>query len=286
MKIVISPNPYRDKQFRHAQKVKSVVEECGFTAELCLPFEVDKSFEIPAGLEISKISDALDNCDIFVCLGGDGTILHASRLVSDRGIPILGINIGTLGFMAELECNDIQQIRKLAEENWKIEERMMLKVSVISGGKTVFTDHALNDAVITKGAVARVLQMNVARNEEEVFSCSGDGIILATPTGSTAYSLSAGGPVVVPTAKNILITPICAHGLNFNSIVTEASGNISVTVDKVGRRSAFLSVDGGRAFRLEANDTVVVEKSPHVTRLVRLSDKAFFQTINRKFYNR
>ncbi len=286
MKVVISPNPYRDKQFRYAQKVKSLIEECGCTAELCLPFEVDKNFELPADVKLSKISDALNDCEVFICLGGDGTILHASRLVSQRGIPILGINIGTLGFMAELEYSDISLLSQIPQKNWQIEERMMLKVSVISDGKVVFTDYALNDAVITKGAVARVLQMNVFCNDSEIFSCSGDGIILATPTGSTAYSLSAGGPIVEPTAQNILITPICAHGLNFNSILTDDTRKVSVTVDKVGRRSAFLSVDGGRAFRLEANDTVVVEKSDRVTRLVHLKEKAFFQTIHKKFYNR
>ena len=286
MKVVISPNPYRDKQFRYALKVKSLIEECGCTAELCLPFEVDKNFDLPADVKLCKINDALEGCDIFICLGGDGTILHASRLVAQRGIPILGINIGTLGFMAELEYSDISLLTDIAQKNWQIEERMMLKVSVFSNGKVVYTDHALNDAVITKGAVARVLQMNVFCDDSEIFTCSGDGIILATPTGSTAYSLSAGGPIVEPTAKNILVTPICAHGLNFNSIITDDSRKVSVTVDKVGRRSAFLSVDGGRAFRLEANDTVVVEKSDRITRLVRMKDKAFFQTIHKKFYNR
>lgn len=286
MNVIISPNPYRDKQFRHALRVKSILEKNGFKAKLCLPFEVDKTFELPADIELSNIHEALQDCKLFVCLGGDGTILHASRLVSDKDIPILGINIGTLGFMAELESGDIDQLHQLTPDGWKTEERMMLKVSVNSNGRIVFTDHALNDAVITKGAVARVLQMNVCCNNAEVVSCSGDGIIVATPTGSTAYSLSAGGPIIEPTAKNILITPICAHGQHFSSFVTEAGRKISVTVDKVGRRNAFLSVDGGRAFRLEAGDTVTVELSNRITKLVRLKDSAFFQTINKKFYNR
>ncbi len=188
--------------------------------------------------------------------------------------------------MAELECSDIPMLKHLGTDIFCTEERMMLKVEVVSGGKVVYTDHALNDAAITKGAVARVLQMNVSCNGSEVCSCSGDGVVLATPTGSTAYSLSAGGPVVEPTAKNILITPICAHGQNFSSFVTEASREISVAVEKMGRRNAFLSVDGGRAYRLEANDVVRVCKSNRVTQLIRLKEKNFFQTINKKFYNR
>lgn len=162
----------------------------------------------------------------------------------------------------------------------------MLQVSVKTGEKIVYTEHALNDAVVTKGAVARVLQMRVCCNDAEVLSFSGDGVILGTPTGSTAYSLSAGGPIVEPTAENILITPICAHGQNSSCFVTEPSRVISVSVDKIGRRNAFLSVDGGRAYRLESTDIVSVTKSDHVTKLVRLKGQDFFRKVNRKFCNR
>ena len=286
MKVVISPNPYRDKQFRCALKVRDVLEGCGIHTTMCLPFDVDKSYELPADIKLSKLDDVIDSCDIFVALGGDGTILHASRLVAEKNIPILGINVGTLGFMAELESTDLHLLKKLAVGDYHIEVRMMLDVTVTSGGKQVFHEHALNDAVITKGAVARVLQMNVTCSGSEVMSCSGDGIILATPTGSTAYSLSAGGPIVEPTASNILITPICAHGSNFRSFVTNPASTIAVSVDKIGRRNAFLSVDGGRAFRLDAGDTVTVSRSSKQTKLIKLKEFNFFETVNRKFYNR
>ena len=286
MNVVISPNPYRDKQFRYALRAREILESSGIKTSVCLPFEVDRNYEIPKEITLVELEQALKNCDVFLCLGGDGTILHASRLVAERDIPVLGVNIGTLGFMAELESCDLPLLQKLDSGEFYTEKRLMLKVTVTSGGKVVYTDHALNDAVITKGAVARVLQMNVSCDNSEVLSCSGDGIILATPTGSTAYSLSAGGPIVVPTADNIIITPICAHGQNFSSFVTEADRTISVSVDKMGRRNAFLSVDGGRAFRLEANDTVSVCRSERVTKLIRLKDRNFFQIINKKFYNR
>lgn len=286
MNVVISPNPYRDKQFKYAIRAKEILEEAGISTIISLPFEVDRNYELPKGIRFVSIDKALENCDVFACLGGDGTILHASRLVSDKGIPILGINIGTLGFMAELESGDLHMLSRLNTDAFFVEERMMISVEVLSGGKVVFSDHGLNDAVITKGAVARVLQMNVRCNGSEVLSCSGDGIILATPTGSTAYSLSAGGPIVEPTANNLLITPICAHGQNFSSFVTEGSREITVSVDKIGRRNAFLSVDGGRAYRLDSNEIVRVKRSERVTKLIRLKENDFFQTINRKFYNR
>lgn len=286
MKVVIAPNPYRDKQFHYSLRAKEILDECGVATSMCLPFVVDRNFDLPNGIRFEEIDTALQDADALICLGGDGTILHASKLVAGKDIPILGINIGTLGFMAALEINDLPLLKKLSVEKFSVEERMMLEVSVVSNGKTVFTDYALNDAVVTKGAVARVLQVKVCCNDAEVMAFSGDGVILCTPTGSTAYSLSAGGPIVEPTTKNILITPICAHGQNCSCFVTESSRTISVSVDKIGRRNAFLSVDGGRAFRIENTDTVLVRKAERSTKLIRLNDRNFFQTINRKFYNR
>jgi len=286
MNVVITPNPYRDKQFRYSLRAKEILEEVGIQTSLCLPFQIDRTQELPQDVHLSELEDVLPNCDVLICLGGDGTILHASKLVADKDIPILGINIGTLGFMAELEVSDLHLLRNLPNKLQCIEERMMLEVNVVSGGKTIFTDYALNDAVVTKGAVARVLQVNVSCNGSDVLSFSGDGVILSTPTGSTAYSLSAGGPIVEPTTKNILITPICAHGQNVNCFVTESSRLISVSVDKIGRRNAFLSVDGGRAFRLECGDVVTVQRAARSTKLIRLKDQDFFQAINKKFFNR
>ena len=286
MNVILVPNPYRDKQFRYTLQAKEVLEEIGANVSVCLPFQTDRVFDVPDGLVFEDVQNKLDRCDILVCLGGDGTILHASKLAADKEIPILGINIGTLGFMAELEASEISMLKMLCEGKYSIEERMMLEVQVSSYGKKVYTEHALNDAVVTKGAVARVLQMRVCCNDAEVLSFSGDGVILGTPTGSTAYSLSAGGPVVEPTAKNILITPICAHGQNSGCFVTEPTRTISVSVDKIGRRNAFLSVDGGRAYRLESTDIVTVTKSDRVTKLIRLKGQDFFRKVNRKFCNR
>lgn len=286
MNVVIAPNPYRDKQFRYSLRAREILMENGANVSLCLPFNVDRPYDFPKSVCFDDMEQALKDCDVLICLGGDGTILHASKLVAGKDIPILGINIGTLGFMAELEIGDLHLLKNLCSGKFTTEERMMLEVNVISGGKTIFTDYALNDAVVTKGAVARVLQMSVSCNGSEVMSISGDGVILCTPTGSTGYSLSAGGPIVEPTANNILITPICAHGQNFSCFVTESSRVISVSVEKIGRRNAFLSVDGGRAFRLECSDTVSVSRADRTTKLVRLNEQDFFQIINKKFHNR
>ena len=159
----------------------------------------------------------------------------------------------------------------------------MLDVSVGNGRQTLFHETALNDAVITKGAIARVVQLGIYCDGVEATSYSGDGVILCTPTGSTAYSMSAGGPIVEPSAKNFLITPICAHAMLAKSIVVAPSRVVTVKVGKIGRHNACLSVDGGRAFRLNTGDEITVKSSQKVTRLVRLKNTSFFEILNRKF---
>ena len=283
MKIVVSPNPYRDKQFKNARQACSILREAGAEVALCLPFDVDKNFEIPSDLRFRDIQREIKTADMLVCFGGDGTILHASKIATEHSIPILGVNIGTMGFIAELEAGEIELLRKIPQGDYTVEERTMLDVCVTGGKQTLFHETALNDAVITKGAIARVVQLAIYCDGVEATAFSGDGVILCTPTGSTAYSMSAGGPIVEPSAKNFLITPICAHAMLAKSIVVAPSRVITVRVGKVGRHNAFLSVDGGRAFRLNVGDEITVKSSQKVTRLVRLKNTSFFEILNKKF---
>ena len=213
MKIVVSPNPYRDKQFKNARQACSILREAGAEVALCLPFDVDKTFEIPHDLRFQDVQKEIKMADMLICFGGDGTILHSSKIATEHNLPILGVNIGTMGFIAELEAGEIELLRKIPKGDYTVEERTMLDVSVGNGRQTLFHETALNDAVITKGAIARVVQLGIYCDGIEATSYSGDGVILCTPTGSTAYSMSAGGPIVEPSAKNFLITPICAHAM-------------------------------------------------------------------------
>lgn len=283
MKIVVSPNPYRDKQFKNARQACALLQDAGAEVALCLPFDVDKSFEIPADLHFSDIHKEIRNADLLICFGGDGTILHSSKIATEHGLPILGVNIGTMGFIAELEAGEMDLLRRIPKGEYTVEERSMLDVSVLGGKQTLFHETALNDAVITKGAIARVIQMAIRCDGVEASAFSGDGVIVCTPTGSTAYSMSAGGPIIEPAAKNILITPICAHAIQAKSIVVSPDRVVSIRVGKVGRHNAFLSVDGGRAFRLSAGDEIVVRSSEKVTRLVRVKNTSFFDILNKKF---
>lgn len=286
MKIIMTPNPYRDKQFRVAEQAKNILEQEGVTVRMCLPFEVDRNYELPQHLHFSDLRKELRDAQMLICFGGDGTILHASKFATAHRIPVLGVNIGTMGFIAELESGELELLRKIPKGDYTLEPRSMLDVRVTNGTQTLYRETALNDVVITKGAIARVIQIGVSCDGVDATAFSGDGIIVCTATGSTAYSMSAGGPIMEPSAKNMLITPICAHAMLAKSIVVGPKRVITIRTGKIGRHNAFLSADGGRAFRLSPGDVTTVTSSEQITQLVRLKDTSFFDILNHKFIDR
>ena len=261
------------------------MRDAGMEVKLCLPFEVDKSYELPKDLKFSRLDREIQNASVVVCFGGDGTILHMAKAATRHGIPILGVNIGTMGFMAELESSELDQLARLADDNYKIDKRMMLDVTVHRDRDIIFHDICLNDAAITKGAIARIVHLDVKCDNTMAMELGGDGVIVSTPTGSTAYSLSAGGPIVEPDASSILITPICAHDVAARSLVVSEKRTITVEMSENARRNAFLSVDGGKALRMNIGDVATIRKSPLVTKLVRLKNRSFYDVINMKFKN-
>ena len=281
--VILTPNPYRDKNFHTVRQAAQILRENGIQPKICLPFDVDRSFELPRDLRFSKLDRELPNADLVICFGGDGTILHMAKTATRRGIPILGVNIGTMGFMAELESTELEKLALLAKGEYTLESRMMLDVTVQRDRDIIFHDICLNDVVVTKGAVARIVHLEVKCDGVPAMECGGDGVIVATPTGSTAYSFSAGGPIVEPEAKNIIITPICAHDVGSRCIVTSDKRVINVSIVKNARRNAFLSVDGGKAQRLNMGDLVTIKKSNLETKLLRLKDRSFFDVVNAKF---
>lgn len=283
--VILTPNPYRDKNFQTVRAAIKVLKEAGMEPRLCLPFEVDRNYELPKDLRFHKLDRELQNAELVICFGGDGTILHMAKAATRKNLPILGVNIGTMGFMAELESTELDQLARLADNNYTLDKRMMLDVVVQRDRDIIFHDIGLNDVVITKGAIARIAHLAVKCDGVEAMQCGGDGIILATPTGSTAYSLSAGGPIVEPEASNILITPICAHDVMSRCIVASDKRVITVELTHNARRNAYLSVDGGKALRLNLGDVVTVRKSNLETKLIRLKDRSFYDVVNMKFKN-
>ena len=214
MKIILCPNPFRDKGLKAARSAEKILVEAGAQIEYCFPFPVERAnVGGDGGPKIREMKTELPTADFLVCFGGDGTILHAAKDASSFGVPIVGVNMGSVGFMAELEQGEVGQLKRLLTGDYGLENRMLLDVRVLREGRVLFRATALNDAVITKGAVARVIDLQVFGDKALISNVFGDGVILATPTGSTAYSLSAGGPIVEPTAENIIMTPISAHTL-------------------------------------------------------------------------
>lgn len=281
--LILSPNPYRDKNFQTVRTAMQILSKEGFQVKLCLPFEVDHGFELPKDLHFTKLEKELPNAEMVICFGGDGTILHLAKAATRKGIPLLGVNIGTMGFMAELESSELDKLSLLAGGNYRMDSRMMLDVTVHRDRDIILHDICLNDVVLTKGTVARIIHLAVNCDGVQAMDCGGDGVIISTPTGSTAYSFSAGGPIVEPEADNIIITPICAHDVTSRSIVASGKRTITIEMTNNSRRNAYLSVDGGKSLRLNMGDVVTIRKSKLETRLVKLNDRSFYDVINLKF---
>jgi len=282
-RVILTPNPYRDKNFQTVRAAMQILQDAGLEVRLCLPFEVDRTYDLPKDLRFYRLDKEITNADMLICFGGDGTILHMAKTATRNNIPILGVNIGTMGFMAELESSELQELACLATGDYTVEERMMLDVSVYRDRDIIFHDICLNDVVITKGTVARIVHLAVCCDGVQAMECGGDGMIVATPTGSTAYNLSAGGPIVEPEANSIMITPICPHDVASRCIVASDKREITVTLTRNSRRNAYLSSDGGKTFRMNMGDVATIRKSKLTTKLVRLKDRSFYDVVNMKF---
>lgn len=282
-RIILASNPYRDPGFQTVRAAQKILQDAGLETRICLPFEVDRTFQLPKDIRFSRLDREIHSADLVICFGGDGTILHMAKIATRHRIPILGVNIGTMGFIAELESSELSELKRIAEGDYTLDARMMLDVVVKREGNVIFHDIALNDAVVTKGAVARIVHLDVRCDGVQAMEFGGDGIVASTPTGSTGYSLSAGGPIVEPDARNFIITPICAHDVVSRCIVASDKRAITIQLAQNARRNAFLSVDGGKAFKIGVGDVVSVTCSKLETRLLRLKNRSFYDIVNNKF---
>ena len=280
-KVILCPNPYRDAQLRVAKEAKRVLDEVGCPNVVCLPFRNQEPPE-GYGLNIEPLQQEIRGADMIIAFGGDGTILHLSKTAAHRDIPVLGVNLGSLGFMAELESKELSQLRDLCDGKYEIESHMMLDVSVQRDGRVIYSNLALNEALIARGNISRVIRLQIFTEQGKLVDVAGVGVIVASPTGSTAYSLSAGGPVVEPTARNFIVSPICAHSVHANAYVLSPERVITVQTEKNSYKPVLLSVDGGRAFSLRSGDSIEVRRSKFDTKLVRLSKRSFCEILQKK----
>ena len=220
--------------------------------------------------------------DILIVLGGDGTILEAARRAAQRGTPILGINLGRLGYMAELEMNELDRLSGLFTGNYEIEKRSMLRVELLSGGELKSFCYALNDAVISNGSVSRMIDLELSEGGVPVTTYRADGLIIATPTGSTAYSMSAGGAIVDPRVPCFCATPICPHSFIARPIIFSDESVLEVRNVCVREKMLYLTVDGRMNFELYRNQVVRITKSNLQTGLIRLKTCGFYRKLRQK----
>ncbi len=239
----------------------------------------------PDGMDfLSEEIDAyIAQGDIVVALGGDGTIIHTAKRAAAYDKAVLGINCGRLGFMAGLECDELDQLKNLLDEQYQIEKRMMLDVSVLRNGQVIAERAALNEAVVSRGTLSRMLRLQVFNGEKSVISYNADGVILSTPTGSTAYSLSAGGPIIDPALNCLLMTPVCPHSLHARSYIFDQSAKLEV---RVAEDAAVLTIDGEESISLQPNDVVSVQNAHKEARLIKLKSMRFYDVLNEKLMNR
>lgn len=269
--VVIVANIWKDESHKVADEIKGYLEKHGIAADILLTENLDEEFDISI------------KTDLLVSVGGDGTVLFCARLVENLGIPILAVNLGTFGYITEISSTEWKQaIDDLLNGEEKISRRLMLKVSVHRDGKRIFQCQGLNEAVVTSAGVAKVVNLDLFIGRTKAGTFRSDGIIIATPTGSTGYSLAAGGPILDSEMSALIITPVCPFTLSNRPLVLGANEVITMKVDEGQRTDLMLTVDGQQYCELEENDEIVVEKSRSKALLIASAVRNYTQVLSTK----
>lgn len=232
------------------------------------------------------LNQGLTECDIAIAVGGDGTTLNIAKNAAIAGKPTLGINAGRLGFMSGLERDELDLLENVVKGDYILDERMMIKAEVECDGVITDTFHCLNDAVISRGDLARLIDITVTSEGREITNARADGMIVSTPTGSTAYSMAAGGPVVSPDNKCFIVTPICPHSLINRSIVFSSDKKLELHVGSDKNNTAFLSSDGASLVQINANSKIIISRSELQAHLIKIKPDNFYEILNKKILER
>lgn len=274
-KIAVIPNDGKDLGLMNTKRLAELMHN---RAEIYM----DKAYSV-LGMNVKYVpsSEIYKNADYAVVLGGDGTILRGAAECAKRKIPVLGINLGKIGFMTEVETDDMEEaVSKLLSDDFRIEKRMMMKAQVRRGDEVKLSFHALNDVVVSKSAGEKIVGMELLTDGEAVNRYTADGLIIATPTGSTGYSISAGGPVVDPCMQLYVATPICAHMLSVRSAVLSSDKEIKIKLDgEYGGMEAVVTADGDIQGYIKDTDEVVITKSEYSFELIKIGGQSFYDTL-------
>lgn len=279
--ILLFPNAEKDIDFTVTRGVASVFSSLGITCLIPEEFGGTKS-----GALALPLGEALKTAEMVISVGGDGTLLRAARFVMKSGLPLLGINAGRTGFLTELERDETHLLSRVAEGEYTIDRRALLAPVLLRKDGETELAHALNDVVLTRGSCAQAVMMDILVDGRVMSSLLADGLIVATPTGSTAYSMSAGGPIVEPDADCIVVTPICPHALYAHSFVLSAQREIVLRPLRLEERPAFVTVDGARPVDLNPGDRLRIRQSALTADIVRLKERPFYDVIRDKLKDR
>lgn len=288
-KVMIQPNPIKENAMAVSCELIGVLLREGFEVMVLEEFREELSRRIEKKDTLSEVSFLSEDkifaaCEFIMVVGGDGTILKIAGKASHSGKPVLGVNCGTVGFMSEIEPNELSLVQAVKNGSFTLDNRILLDITVENAaGKIVYRTTALNDAVVTKGFFNREISLSVSVDRQEVFSFSGDGVIIATPTGSTAYSLAAGGPILAPSSDCFAVTPICPHSLTVQSFVINAGSEVLINPD-YSKHQVFLSPDGD-TYELTEGDRIVIRKSDRIFSLLRIKGQGFYEIIRQKLTN-
>lgn len=279
MKAAVLPNLSRRQAQYHT--VRLIQRLRGFGVSVFMQSCFRKTFPEADVCFFEDFSKMAAACDLLVAVGGDGTIIHSAGYAAAFDKPILGVNVGRLGFLAELETDEFDELGKLVSGDYHVENRMMLEIRYLENGKEK-TCAALNDAVISRGALAPMPDFRVGFNGQIVCEYRGDGLIFSTPTGSTAYSLSAGGPIIDPQLECILLSPVCSHSLLTRPVVFGPDAKLTVQTFFHSRNEAYLTMDGQISVPIDPSQQVEFCRSPKSVKIIRLKDHNFYEIVNQK----
>lgn len=282
MKISIFPNFNNDGVLQTCEEICKELDKLGVEYSVAKCNESDETGTLPLFFDTNEL---IENCDIVIVVGGDGTTLNVAKAASLHNKLTLGINAGRLGFMSGLERDELSLLNRLVSGDYEVEERMMIKARLMSeNGIQNFI--CLNDAVITRGDLARLIDVTVKSDGRVITKNRADGMIIATPTGSTAYSMAAGGPVVSPDNSCFVVTPICPHSLVNRSIVFSSDKELEITVENDKNNTSYLSIDGEKSVTVTKNSKIIISKSEYVAKLIKIKPDSFYEILNKKLLER
>jgi NAD+ kinase len=283
LNIVIIPNLSKNNARLHTSRVINTVQKFG--AQVFMESTLHDFFKNQEIIFYDNFKKMLSDCDLMIAVGGDGTIIHCSRHAAEAGKPILGINVGRLGFVAGLETDELNKLENLFNGNYTLENRMMLEIKLQNNGKKE-TYFALNDAVVARGALSKIVDLTVSYKNKNVCEYRADGLIISTPTGSTAYSLSAGGPVIDPSIGCILLTPVCPHSLMTRPVIFSPDATLSVSASSIYGNEILLSIDGDNNLKIANNQKVEFCRSNRVVKIINIKSSNFYEVVNDKLTER